>query len=456
MPSAQPTPSPDGSDTGRTNDTGGSGGTQDVDPSTLTVARLCAQVEDRISEAFPDEVWVKGAISGLTRSANGHVYFDLIDPTDEVGATTGAVLPVALFASTKNLVNKILRKAGGMRMHDGIEIRIRGRVAYYPPQGRVQMVMSLIDPQFTLGQMIEARDALLERLATRGLLDRNGEVPFPILPLRVALITSGASAAFADFVNEIELSGHPFRITLIDSRVQGLEAVPSLAAALDAADQLDVDVVALIRGGGAKTDLVAFDNEQVAVAIAGCRHPVVVGVGHEIDRSVADEVANTAAKTPTAAAAVLVAAVSDCVDRTDAAASRLHALTALHLGGAQERLLACGARLTGAAGRVVDQQRTELDHTVRRLTREPGLVVERRRHELTTISARLSALDPSLALKRGWTITYTDSGELVRSIDQVTAGTRLRTTTMDGTINSDVADTTANTSAPLEPHDRNE
>ncbi|MEL6984547.1 MAG: exodeoxyribonuclease VII large subunit, partial [Actinomycetota bacterium] len=99
--------------------------------STLTVSQLCAQVDGAIEQAFPDEVWVQGAISSLSRSANGHAYFDLVEPTGEMGASTGATVPVALFASTRTLVNRILRKAGGVRMHDGIEIRIRGRVAYY-------------------------------------------------------------------------------------------------------------------------------------------------------------------------------------------------------------------------------------------------------------------------------------------------------------------------------------
>lgn len=407
---------------------------------TLTVSELCGRIENSVKQAFPDEVWVQGAISGLTRSANGHVYFDLIDSTDEMGSATGAVLPVALFASSRNLVNKIMRKAGGIRMHDGIEIRIRGRVAYYPPQGRVQLVMSLIDPQFTLGQMVEARSQLLEKLRSEGLLDRNQGLELPPLPLRVALITSGASAAFADFINEIELSGYPFRITLLDSRVQGLDAVPSLTAALETANELDVDSVVLIRGGGSKTDLVAFDHERVAGAVARCRHPVIVGVGHEIDRSVADEVAFTSAKTPTAGAAILVDAVARFAYQVEAAAERLESLTALHLGSAEERLLRFGGRLVSAAGRIVDRQRLELQHDAHRLAREPSRQTERADHRLATISARLAAIDPITTLQRGWTITRTESGELVRSADQVATGTKLRTTTMDGTIASEVVD----------------
>ncbi len=405
---------------------------------TLTVGQLCARIDGAVERAFPDELWVQGAISSLTRSANGHVYFDLVDPSDQVGATTGATLPVALFASTRTLVNRILRKAGGVRMHDGIEIRIRGRVAYYPPQGRVQLIMSLIDPQFTLGQLAEARTALLERLAADGLLERNRERAMPALPLRVALITSGGSAAFADFVHEIEGSGHPFQLTLIDSRVQGPEAVGSLVDAVHTADRLDVDVAVIVRGGGSRGDLVAFDHERVATAVARCRHPVVVGIGHEIDRSVVDEVAHTAAKTPTACARVLVAAVDRFVDRLEAATARLDGLAGLHLAAARDRLVANGSRLVQAAGRTVERNRLELSHARRRLGRAPGLRLARADAELTTASARLTALDPAAALRRGWTITRTAEGDLVRSVTDVTDGTVLRTTTMDGMITSRV------------------
>ena len=407
---------------------------------TLTVGELCARIEGAVTDAFPDEVWVQGAISSLTRSANGHVYFDLVDPSGEVGASTGATLPVALFASTRQLVNRILRKAGGVRMHDGIEIRIRGRVAYYPPQGRVQLIMSLIDPQFTLGQMAAARSALLEKLADDGLLDRNGELPFPVLPLRVGLVTSGGSAAFADFVDELETSGHPFRITLIDSRVQGPEAVASLTAAIEATARLDIDVVVMVRGGGSRGDLVAFDHERVATAIARCPHPVVVGVGHEIDRSVTDEVASISAKTPTACARVLIDTVDRAVARLDDATGRLGGLVGLHLAGARNRLAANGGRLAQAAARRVDRDRLGLAHAEHRLGRAPALILERGQANLTTAAARLSAVDPALALARGWSITRTEDGRLVRSVADVTAGTVLRTTTMDGMIDSRVID----------------
>ncbi len=408
--------------------------------STYTVPQLCAHITEVVERVFEDELWVQGSISGLSRSANGHVYFDLIEATDGVGQSTKAVLPVALFSSSRHLVNKILRRAGGVRMHDGIEIRIRGKVAYYPPQGRVQLVMSLIDPQFTLGQMATARQALLEKLQESGLLEKNQQLSLPLLPLRVALVTSDGSAAFADFVDELESSGYPFDVVLIDSRVQGMDAVPSLTSGVRTAFDLDVDVVVVTRGGGARSDLVAFDSERVATAIARCPHPVIVGVGHEIDRSVADEVAYASCKTPTAAAAMLVEAVSDFDSRLQVGSQRLNDLTALHLHTAQHRLRSSGERLRSAASRVVDRNQLILDHTNEKLQRSPTRMLERAQNQLDTASIRLSALDPEAALRRGWTITRTSDGDLVRSSADVDIDTELTTRTANGTITSRVVE----------------
>ncbi len=416
---------------------------------TFTVTELCSRVGRALGDAFPDQVWVQGAISGLTRSNNGHVYFDLVDPDATVGRSAQAVLPVALFSSSKQLVNRIMRRSGGIRMHDGVEIRIRGELTYYPPQGRVQLVMSLIDPQFTLGQMAAARQELLDRLSDEGLLDRNAERPFPALPLRIGLVTSDRSAAYHDFVDELTSSRYPFRITLIDSRVQGVDAVPGLAAAIgavspvdggDAGSGLDVDVMVVVRGGGARTDLAVFDHEVVARAIARCPVPVIVGVGHETDRSVADEVAHLSVKTPTAAARAMIEAVADFDARLTDAGQRIRSLTHLHLDRANQRLVAGAGRLVSSAQRSVEQQRVALERSSYRLQRAPVRVLERADAELELAEVRLKAGDPKTALRRGWTITYLDrdGGALVRSAAQVTVGDSIRTVTADGTVTSTV------------------
>jgi exodeoxyribonuclease VII large subunit len=409
-------------------------------PQSYSVLDVCHMVEDTISAAFPDEIWVKGVLSGLNRSAAGHVYFDLIDPGD-LGQSPDATLPVALFASSRQRVNAILRKTKAARMEDGVEIRIRGRVAYYPRQGRVQLIMSLIDPAYTLGLLEAAKAALLLELAEIGLLDANQSLRFPVLPLRVGLITSSGSAAEADFMQELAQSGLPFAVTLFDSRVQGDGAVGELISALARASaDASLDVVAMIRGGGARTDLATFDNRDLALAIASSKTPVVVGVGHEIDSSVADEVAARSMKTPTACASYLVGTVVEFATRVERCRTRLLQLAAQHLERSQQRLAVAGNVLNRVSSQATARQYGHLDLAQRRLSDGTARSIERSEHQLATARLRVNALDPQAALARGWSITHTAKGDLVRSIDGVESGVRLVTTLAGGTIMSTVTE----------------
>ncbi len=437
---------------------------------TFTVRELCTALSAAVGSAFPDEVWVQGSISGLTRAANGHVYFDLVDPADEVGSVTPGVLPVTLFASEKQRVNAILRKAGNIRMSDGVEIRIRGRVAYYPPQGRVQLRMSLIDPAYTVGQMAAARQALLDTLATEGLLNAQRGLELAVPPLRIALLTSAGSAAHADFAHELAQSGYPFEVTLFDCRVQGIDAVASIVEALRLAvtgyQGPPPDAVVLVRGGGARTDLAAFDHERVARAIATCPLPVLVGVGHEIDRSVADEVAHLSAKTPTATAAVLVEVVRAFHREVEQAAARLAGLAGARLDALAGRLSASGGRLVAAANGLVTSHHTHLDRHRTQLHYLAERCCERSASRLDQAELHLRAHDPAATLARGWSITHTAAGELVRDAAAVAPGTVLITTVAAGTLTSTAtavmtggtpgsgpADDPPPTDAPDETHD---
>ena len=205
----------------------------------VSVGELCAAIDFAIATCFPDDIWVTGAVSGIRRTKPGHVYFDFVDPSD-LGQAPHAVLSVALFANVKHQINAILKKSGTTRIDDGVELRIKARVEYYARQGRVQLIMTSIDPSYTLGQLEEARTKLLAQLASAGLLGANASVPLPALPLRVALITSQGSAAEADFLHELEQSQLPFEITKLDVRVQGIDAPDGIATAIEKAQALDI------------------------------------------------------------------------------------------------------------------------------------------------------------------------------------------------------------------------
>ena len=223
-----------------------------------------------------------------------------------------------LSSRNKGSVNLALTRAGGgVRMTDGTEVRIRGRLDWYAPRGQLQLRMTAIDPAYTLGQLELLRAQLLQRLEAEGLLRANAAHPLPLVPLRVGVVTSSGSAAEADFVDELRRSGFAFDVRRVDARVQGPDAAYDIVSGIERAVADGAEVIALVRGGGARTDLAAFDDERIARAIATCPVPVLTGIGHEVDRSVADDVAHTAHKTPTACAHALVLRVRAFVDAID-------------------------------------------------------------------------------------------------------------------------------------------
>jgi exodeoxyribonuclease VII large subunit len=407
------------------------------DDPTLRVSELVTAVQVALDVCFPDEVWVRGEISSLRRARSGHVYFQLIEPGPP-GAPPLARVAVTLFASDKASVNATLRRVSGVRMTDGVEIRIRGRLGVYGPQGQLQMRMSAIDPDYTLGRLASDRERILSALRSDGLLDRNARVLFPPRPRRVGLITSAGSAAEADFLHELEQSGLAFEVVVIDCPVQGHDADRVLAAALSTTLELGVEVVALVRGGGARTDLAAFDSERLARAIATLALPVLTGIGHEIDTSVADQVAHTACKTPTACAALLVATARAFHDQVDELWRALTARAMSFLDESASHLRRSETSATRLATASLGVAGGRLDDRAQRLARGAGRAVDPARLRLASLDSRIAALDPARALARGWSITRTATGDLVRDPARLRPGDRLLTTVAAGTVTSRV------------------
>ncbi len=325
----------------------------------------------------------------------------------------------------------------------------------------------------------------------------NAARPLATLPQRIALIASRGSAAEADFLHELELSRLAFHVTRIDSRVQGVDAPAEVAAALALASSLPLDAVVLVRGGGARTDLAAFDAEIVARAVAACRHPVLTGIGHEVDTSVADQVAHRAYKTPTAAAGALIEAVTLCRQETEECAARLGRASTRALGRTAEdfaerrrrvgdaaaratdladaRVAAAFPRVAAAARRSVRQSERSvqaatsgvpllvgaalrsaegrLDEPTRRLS-QVGSRLDRAAERLDHTEALVRAADPALLLARGYAIVRSTPANrpacLVRSVGQVAAGDLLTIRLVDGAL---TATATATTGPPTDDAD---
>jgi exodeoxyribonuclease VII large subunit len=366
-------------------------------------------------------------------------------------------------------------------------------VGVHPPTGQYQLVMTGIDPVFTVGRLAANRDRLLRTLADEGLLGANGALELAPVPLRVGLITSEGSAAYHDFVDELLRSPHAWRVGVVDVAVQSAGAAQRIKWALGRLAQLDVDVVVIARGGGSRADLAPFDTELVARAIAGIGVPVLTGVGHEVDRSVADEVAHTACKTPTACAQLLVRRVDEFVAGLDHASQRVAARARQRMAVAGRELDDAARRARRSASTAVVREHTRLDRAHgrldelarrrttdlgarldacvrrvgelgRRATRDRRAVLAARerdvathaQHHLERATLRLGsseavvrALDPRRVLERGYSITRDADGRVVRSSDAVAAGALVETELAVGRVTSRVESITA----PEEPGD---
>lgn len=426
--------------------------------ATYTVTELSRAIGRTLARAFPDELWVEGEIKDLSRSRNGHVYFTLVDPDsgDDQGQPA-AVLPVTLFATDRGAVNRVLMRTGAVRMTNGVHVRIRGRVTHYPGRGTVQLRMSWIDTEYTIGRLAAERIAVLRRLDAAGLLEANARLPLPGVPLEVGVVTSIGSAAHADFLAELAGSGYAFTVTVVDARTQGPEAVTSLVRALDVLAMRGCAVAALVRGGGAQTDLAAFDDETLARTIALAPFPVLTGIGHEVDTTVADRVANRSLKTPTACAQALVAMVRAFEQRLDGLAA---ATVTAAVGGAQQAATGLGrrsGRLATATRLHLTRHGRSIDAATAAIGRRAPLATARAsgatlrlasrtatatRHALTAEERRLDGLaaiqrthDPGRMLARGWTLTYRGD-RLVRRPGDVAPGDHIRTETAGGGVRS--------------------
>ncbi len=443
----------------------------------LRISEVNRRIAAVVAAGLRGEVWVVGEVSKL-RETNGSRYFDLVEH-DAGSSRTLAQLPAVVLRWERAGFDAELARIDGFTLTNGVEILVRGRIEFYEPWGKVQLKVLGIDPAYTLGRMQAARDQLLADLVRRGVLRRNAARPVGQPPLHVGLVTAPGSDAEHDLRARLAASGWGFEVVRAGARVQGPACEAEVAAAIGRLAVLHrrrpLDVVVVIRGGGSAVDLQGFDTPGVAAAIVDAPFPVWTGIGHEKNRSVADEVAHTAWPTPTAVGHGLVAAVDACDARVREASHRLVAgvesvrqrverqlarrtaeldrATARRLRGAHVGL----QRSTAELGRLAEARlRREHHELVRRrgvLTAAAArATVPAQRQRLEVIEARLHAADPARQLARGFTITTDEAGRVLRSTAQAASGQQLRTRLIDGVVTSRVeqVDLTTSTS-PADP-----
>ncbi len=422
---------------------------------TYGVGELTGAVNAALRRGFPSGAWVRGEISGLAERGP-HLYFRLVEETDQGRAS----LDVSFFAPSRARLRPLLAKSG-LRLADGLRVRIHGSLDVFAPTGRLSLKMDGLDPRHTLGDLAMQRDAVLRRLVAAGLFDANRRTTLAAVPLRLGVVTSASSAAWADFRHELERSGLGFRIRLADVRVQGDQAVRMISDAITHfGQQDDIDVVVVIRGGGARTDLATFDSEAIALAICRSARPVFTGLGHEVDRAIADDVAHSALKTPTACAVCLVEHVTAFVDRSESTWESIRTLADARLTEAQtsvvatahgighrtvaavaragERLDHRAERTRTAAVRALAGAETRLQTATDRLGRNAPVVLDAADRRVAAVAAQVRLLDPVHVLARGWSITRDASGAVVRDPSTLAPGDVVSTRVAHGTLTSTV------------------
>lgn len=377
----------------------------------FSVGQFTEVLNHVLKASFDEGVWVEGEIQGL-RKPNPHAYFTLIENVDGVKAQ----LNINLFAGPLRNVQAKLRQQG-IELKDGLKVRLFGRVEYYGPFGKLNLIATDVDTQFSAGDVAAKREELLRILMEKGVDQINKRIPVPLVPLRLGIISSSQAAGWADAQQHLTESGIGFAITFCDVRVQGDAAVPQIVAALNSLSRRDdIDLVMLMRGGGSKGDLAAFDDEQIAMAISKCTHPVFTGIGHEIDTSIADIVAHSANKTPTACAQSVIAIVESFLSELSYSAGSLRSLTQT----------------------AVERARSRIAVSVERLRTRPRTALDRQSQKLMMHAASVRLLDPVTTMARGWSITRDSSGNVVRSISDIKKGDTVVTALADGSITSTV------------------
>ncbi|HEX3727024.1 MAG TPA: exodeoxyribonuclease VII large subunit [Pirellulales bacterium] len=384
----------------------------------LSVSQLTEQIKGVLEGHFP-AVWVSGEISNFSRPQSGHCYLTLKDDQAQIRAV--------MWRTAASRVR--------FDLDDGLEVNCQGYLDVYAPRGSYQLVIQQIEPK-GLGALERALRVLRARLAAEGLFDAARKRPLPRFPRRIAVVTSPTGAAIRDFLEVVRRRFRGVDILVVPVRVQGEGAAAEIAAAIALVNQMavSVDVMVVGRGGGSLEDLWAFNEEVLVRAIHGSRIPVVSAVGHEIDVTLADLVADMRALTPSDAAARVVPDVEEL---------------AAFLNHQQQRLAhALGSRLTSARARLD----TLADNRVFRRPLERGQLLARRLDELaaramravdrrletaqgraTAIAGRLESLSPLAVLARGYSLTtQLDNGRLVRSARAVQVGQQVRTRLADG------------------------
>lgn len=415
-------------------------------------------VRDVVELGMPGSYWVEAELSEV-RERSGHCYMELVQK-DLTGNSTVARASARCWRSTWASVRPGFEQVTGEHFRAGLKVLLQVHAQFHENFG-FSWIVTDIDPAYTLGDMARRRQEIIRILKEEGVFDLNKELCLSLFASRIAVVSSESAAGYGDFCNQLDTNayGFAFSVRLFPAVMQGERTEGSIISALDTinSEADDFDCVVIIRGGGAVSDLSAFDSLALAENVANFPLPVITGIGHERDESVLDMVANKRVKTPTAAAALLIENLKHTYDRIvqaqerisvsvsrrmdyervrlERVSGRIPVLFSLVKTRQQARIDSLFARVGAAAGRIVAEERLRLDRLSVALAPTVRQRLSAENHRLELLGQRISAVDPAILLRRGYSITL-HNGRAVYSPGQLSDGDVIETRLAEGNVRS--------------------
>ena len=430
------------------------------DEQALSLVELNQRIQATLEQAFPETYWVRAEMSDVREnSASGHCYLEFVEKDPHSGQLLAKVRG-AIWAKTFRLLKPYFEMETGQRFVSGLKVLVRVTVDFHELYGLSLTVVD-IDPAYTLGEMARKRLEIIRQLQEEGVFELNKELPLPLLPRRIALISSPTAAGYEDFVNQLthNRAGYPFYVKLFPALMQGERTEESVIAALDRiyAHQELFDVVALLRGGGATSDLNSFDSYLLAANCAQFPLPILTGIGHERDDTVVDLVAHTRLKTPTAVAEFLIARMDQAAQTVEELQQTMTQSASVRLLQEKQRLQSYATRFPALVGQRMERNRTLLHQLGAKLPTMAQGFVERKRAMVDRLAMQLRnattthlaekqrflqlqeqfvrMASPDYILRRGYSLTLRE-GKIIKRAKELQAGDELTTRFMDGEVKS--------------------
>lgn len=425
----------------------------------FTLSELITAVKVTIEIAFPETVWVVAEISEIRFNTKGHCYLELIEREEE---ETTAQIRANIWAYTFRSIASKFEKATGESLKQGMKVLLQVNVTFHEVYG-LSLNIKDIDPTYSLGEMARKKREIIERLTKEGLVNLNKQIPLPLVPQRIAVISSVTAAGYGDFINHIDDNPYGYKIfhTLYQSLMQGQEAEASIISALrEIKEHRDLyDALVIVRGGGSQIDLSCFDTYGLAVEVAKFPLPVITGIGHERDDTIVDIVAHTKLKTPTAVAEFLLSGMGSFEERLlNAQRTLIHRIKELvreenhrfqylvqhfrhivrdRFSKEMRRMETVLHKLLHGTTQAIDSHNDRLKLDMRKIVGGLHILFQQQENKIKHCDQAIRLLDPVNVLKRGYSITYLKEKAIKDSAD-LQQGDIIKTKVYKGSVKSKV------------------